>query len=329
MTPSVAVVIPCYKVSRHIMGLLGRIGAEVQRIYVVDDCCPEGTGTLVQSQCKDARVQVLTNPQNQGVGGAVMTGYKAALRDGVDIVVKIDGDGQMPPELIPTFIDPIVRGLADYTKGNRFFSLDYLGRMPPLRIFGNTVLSFVSKACSGYWNLMDPTNGYTAVHTTVLAMLPLEKIHKRYFFESDMLFRLNIVRAVVHEMPMQAVYASEKSSMSLARVALEFPAQYLTRMLKRIFYNYFLRDFNICSLQILSGCGLLGAGALYGGYHWYHSYVNRLATPIGIVMLASLLVILGFQLLLSATVFDTMNIPQHPLHTRMRRGTVPPLTRES
>ncbi len=317
MTHQVAVVIPCYRATRSVLELLSHFGPEVTHIYIVDDACPEKSGELVKTKCADPRVKVIIHEENQGVGGAVMTGYRQALLDHADVIVKVDGDGQMNPALIPQFIRPILCGLADYTKGNRFFSLNFLSSMPCLRIFGNAVLSFISKAACGYWNLMDPTNGYTAIHAKVLAMLPLDKLDKRYFFESDMLFRLNTIRAVIIEIPMPAVYGSEKSNLAISQVIREFPAKYLVRFIKRIFYNYFLRDFNMCSLQLLCGLTLFLCGACFGAYHWYLALAQDIVTPIGTVMLAALPVILGSQLLLSAISFDTMNIPREPLHPRI------------
>ena len=193
----IAVVIPSYKVCTHILSVIENIGPEVNKIYVIDDCCPDDSGDFVENKCSDARVTVIRNLENQGVGGAVMTGYKAAIDDGMDIIVKVDGDGQMDPRLIPYFIEPIESGKADYTKGNRFFDLDGIYTMPRIRIFGNAVLSFMSKLSSGYWNLFDPTNGYTAIHRNVILHLPLNKISRCYFFETDILFRLNILGAVV------------------------------------------------------------------------------------------------------------------------------------
>mgnify|MGYP002040991694 FL=1 len=193
----IAVVIPCYKVTQHVLGVIADIGPEVERIYAVDDACPEGSGRFVEQHNHDPRVRVLYNPENRGVGGAVVTGYKAAMSEGIDIVVKIDGDGQMDPRLLPLFVRPLQRGQADYSKGNRFYRPESVQGMPPIRLFGNAVLSFLTKLSCGYWNVMDPTNGYTAVRTCVLAELPLDKLERRYFFETDMLFRLNTVRAVV------------------------------------------------------------------------------------------------------------------------------------
>src|SRR6185369_7845712 len=128
--PSIAVVIPCFKVTSHILQVIDRIGSEVTHIYVVDDCCPDGTGILVNSECTDDRVQVIFHDINKGVGGATITGLRAALKDGADIIIKLDGDGQKDTSLIPQFTRPIVEGYADYTKGNRFYSSEGLQQMP-------------------------------------------------------------------------------------------------------------------------------------------------------------------------------------------------------
>ncbi len=310
----ISVVIPCYNVKHHILSVIDSIGSEVSRIYVVDDKCPENTGKYVEEFCKDPRVRVVYNPENKGVGGATMAGYRQAMEDKSDIVVKIDGDGQMNPKLIPRFIQPIIEGCADYTKGNRFYSLESLETMPKIRIFGNAGLSFLSKLTSGYWNIMDPTNGYTAIHASVLSMLPLHKIDNRYFFESDMLFRLNTFRAVVREIPMDAIYGEEKSNLSILKVIKDFPAKHLVRFFKRLYYNYFMRDFNVCSVEIIFGTLLMLGGAIFGLIHWYLSIHRGIPATTGTVMLAALPVIMGFQLFLSAIHYDVMNIPKKPLH---------------
>lgn len=309
----VAVAIPCYKVKAHILDVINKIGSEVDVIYVVDDCCPEGSGDYVLESNVDNRVRVLRNEINMGVGGAVCTAYKQAIIDHIDIVVKIDGDGQMDPSLIKKFINPILKGKADYTKGTRFFTLDSLVSMPPIRKFGNAVLSFVNKASSGYWNIMDPTNGYTAIHRKVLNILPLDKISKRYFFESDMLFRLGTIRAVVNDIPMDARYDDEESNLSIKQVIVEFPPLYIKSFIKRIFYNYFLRDFNGASMEFIVGLILFVFGLLFGGFHWLESVTEQQVASTGTVMLAVLPMIMGFQLLLSAINFDMHNVPRAPL----------------
>ena len=309
----IAVVIPSFRVTASILKVISEIGPEVHRIYVVDDCCPDKTADLVEKECDDPRVRVIRHGENQGVGGAVVSGYRAALDEGMDIVVKIDGDGQMDPALIGKFTRPIINGKADYTKGNRFSRIESLLQMPALRKAGNAMLSFVNKISSGYWNLMDPTNGYTAIHRTALALLPLEKISKGYFFESDMLFRLGTIRAVVRDVPMDAVYADEKSHLNIAKVFLEFIPLYLSCFLKRVVYTYFLRDFSFATIEMVTGFVLMVFGAVFGASAWIESGRAGEFASTGTVMIAVLPLIIGFQLLLNALNYDIGHVPVIPL----------------
>lgn len=313
-SPALAVVIPAYKVRRHVLGVIAGIGPEVDRIYVVDDACPDRSGDWVRSQCTDVRVTVIRHESNQGVGGAVLTGYAHALAESMDIVVKVDGDGQMDPALIPDIVFPIAVGQADYTKGNRFYELKSLRSMPKIRLLGNAALSFVSKLSSGYWNLFDPTNGYTAVHRGALERIPLEKISRRYFFESDMLFHLNIVRAVVVDVPMQAIYGAEQSNLKIWRVLPDFLRKHSSNFFKRIFYNYYLRDMSVASFELPLGLLMLIFGVGFGSLHWIDSAVRGQSTPAGTVVLAALPVILGSQLLLAFLAYDIANVPRRTLH---------------
>lgn len=315
----IAAVIPAFRVKDEIIGVLERFDDLVSAIYVIDDKCPEQTGAFVESACSDPRVKVIYHQKNGGVGEATISGYLAAIKDNMDIVVKVDGDGQMDPKMISKLVQPIILGQADYIKGNRFFNLESLRQMPLLRLFGNSVLSFISKATSGYWNLMDPTNGFTAAHVAVLQMLPLHKIDRRYFFESDMLFRLNTIRAVVKELPMDACYGDEKSSMNIKKICLDFPRKYLNRFLKRLFYNYILRDFNVCSVNILLGSAFFGFGFVFGAIKWFEGYMTHTGMPLGTIMVAALPVILGFQLLIAAVNFDVVNVPKDVLHPLIAR----------
>ena len=315
-SPTIAVVVPCFRVSRQIMDVLGRIGDEVDRIFVVDDSCPEYTGDVVERECTDRRVVVVRHPLNLGVGGAVVTGYRAALEEGADIVVKVDGDGQMDPAFLPTIVRDIVAGRADYTKGNRFYDLDLLRGMPKVRLFGNAMLSLVNKVASGYWDVMDPTNGYTAIHRTALSRLPLDKLDRGYFFESDMLFRLSTIRAVVRDVPMAARYDDEPSSLRIGRVAVSFPVKYLRAAAKRMFYSYFLRDFNAASLQFVLAAVIGVAGIAFGIVKWMESRMTGIPATAGTVMLAALPTLIAIQLLLSALHYDIGNVPREPLQSR-------------
>lgn len=305
----IAVVIPCYKVKTHILGVIARIGQEVWRIYAVDDCCPESSGDFIAAHCEDPRVRVIRNPVNTGVGGAVMAGYRAAMADGAEILVKIDGDGQMDPAILPAMVAPIITGRADYTKGNRFYDLRHIHRMPATRLFGNAVLSFMSKLSTGYWKLFDPTNGYTAIDARVAAYLPLDRISQRYFFETDMLFRLNTLRAMVVDVPMDAFYGDEQSNLHIRQIVFEFLGKHARNFFKRIFYNYFLRDVSLASLELLAGVLLLSFGLIFGLSQWYTAVATGEATPLGTIMLAALPVLSGLQFLLAFFSYDISSTP--------------------
>jgi dolichol-phosphate mannosyltransferase len=310
------VVIPAYRVERHIVALIGRIGPEIEKIWVVDDACPNSSGDLVKKQVKDKRVSVILNPENLGVGGAVVAGYKEALEAGAEVVVKLDGDGQMHPEDIPTLVRPIELGEADYAKGNRFDSLDDLYLMPRIRIFGNAVLSLWSKLSSGYWGVTDPTNGFTAIHRAALTKIDLDKLSKRYFFESDMLFRLNIAGAVVEDAALPARYGDEKSNLKIRKVLVEFPIKYTRNLLKRIFYRYYLREWSIASFELPLGLGLGIFGAWFGLSSFFAAAEAGRTTTAGQATIASLAIILGVQLMLSFLAYDIQSEPRIPKQKR-------------
>jgi glycosyltransferase involved in cell wall biosynthesis len=293
---------------------------EVAYIICVDDACPEGSGRLIEAACQDPRVSVIFHTENQGVGGAMITGFRAALARGADIVVKVDGDGQMDPGFIPVLIAPILASEADYTKGNRFFSLDAVRGMPPVRLFGNAILSFLTKLSTGYWSIFDPTNGFVAIHGAVLRLLPLENVARRYFFESDMLFRLSTFRAVVADVPMAAYYGSEASNLRIGRIVGPFLLGHSRNFCKRIFYNYFLRDFHIASVELVLGLAMILFGALIGATAWYEHARLGNVTPAGTVMLAALPLFVGIQLLLSFLNFDIRAEPSRPIHLSVHRS---------
>jgi glycosyltransferase involved in cell wall biosynthesis len=260
---------------------------------------------------------VIFNGKNLGVGGAVKAGYLHALADGADIIVKLDGDGQMNPALITRLVEPILAASADYVKGNRFYDLAFLRAMPFARKLGNSGVSFMNKLSSGYWNTMDPSNGFTAIHRKALENLPLDRIDNRFFFESDMLFRLYTIRAVVAEMPMQAVYADENSNLKIHRILFQFPLKYFSRLVKRVFYNYYLRDFNIGSLELILAFVFMTFGIIFGAYKWSESIITSHPATAGTVILAGLPVILGFQSLIGFLHFDVSNVPQKPISGMM------------
>ncbi len=313
MTKKLAVVIPCYKVREHILGVIAKIGDEVQLIYVVDDKCPNNSGDLVQEKCQDPRVRILRHEVNQGVGGAVMSGYIAAAEEGADVIIKIDGDGQMDPALISRFTTPITESWADYTKGNRFYNLTHIRRMPGIRLFGNAALSLLAKLSTGYWNLFDPTNGYTAINARLIKHIQLDKISKRYFFETDMLFRLNILKAVVVDVPMDAHYGDEESNLKISKILGEFMSKHVRNFSKRIFYNYFLRDMSAASFELVFGIILLLFSITYGSIEWMHSIRTGQAAPLGSIMLAVVPFLTGLQFTTAFINHDVASVPNRPI----------------
>ena len=309
----VAAVLPCYRVADKVLGVIARIGPECTAIYAVDDCCPDKSGDRIANACTDPRVKVLRHDANQGVGGAVLTGMRAALADGADIIIKIDGDGQMDPALIPLFAAPIAAGRADYVKGNRFFSPEDARGMPKARLLGNLALSFMTKLSSGYWSLFDPNNGYVAIDARVAANLPFDKIAKRYFFESDMLFRLGTLRARVIDLPMRAVYDDENSSLSPMKMVPHFFGRHMVNTFKRITYSYFLRDFSVASIELVVGSLMLLFGLLFGTTTWITNMQAGVVTPIGTVMLAVLPILMGLQFMLAFIGYDIASAPSEPI----------------
>jgi dolichol-phosphate mannosyltransferase len=309
----VAVIIPSFKVTAHVAQVIGAIGPEVSDIIVVDDACPDGSGKLVAETVKDPRVAVVFHAANQGVGGAVISGYRKALELGCDVAVKVDGDGQMDPALIPRLIKLIELGEADYVKGNRFYVRKGVEQMPAVRLLGNAILSFLTKISSGYWSVFDPTNGFTAIHAEALRLLDFERLSKRYFFESDMLIQLGDMRATVRDMQMTAVYANEVSGLKIGGAMFEFAWRHAWAALRRVIYWYFIRDFSLGSVNLLLGLGLLAFGATFGGEAWVHSIRTGEAATAGTVMLATLPILVAIQMILSFLALDIANEPKAPL----------------
>ena len=310
----IAIVIPCYRVRDQVLQVIAGIGLEVGWIFVVDDACPQQSGAWVSANCTDPRVVVITHAQNQGVGGATLTGYRHAIHSGADAVVKLDGDGQMDPSLILRIAGPLLAGQADYAKGNRFHRLAFVRDMPWVRLAGNAMLSFMTKLSSGYWQVADPTNGFTAIRRELLAELELERIARRYFFESDLLYHLNQLRAVVVDVPMQARYEGEPSSLRPMRMIGPFLRGHLHNTVRRIGYSYLLRGFSVASVELGLGMLLLLSGTCFGLWRWINSSGSGVPATAGTVMLAALPIIIGVQMLLSWLNFDVAAEPRSPVH---------------
>jgi dolichol-phosphate mannosyltransferase len=308
----VAVVIPCYRVEQHIAKVVRSIPPLVSTIVVVDDKSPDRFVEKVLA-VNDPRVVLVRHEINEGVGGAMITGYKECLHHGVDLVVKMDGDGQMDPAYVAALVRPLLLGRADYTKGNRWHDPQALAAMPGVRRLGNTGLSFLAKAASGYWRLFDPCNGYTAIRASVLGRLPLDQLSKNFFFETSMLVELNVLGAVIRDVPIPARYGDEKSTLSIRKVLWHFPLALAKAGLSRIWKRHFVRDFGPISLCLVWGSLLMGWGSCFGAWKWLRSILEGVPASAGTVMLSAMPFLMGFQLLLQAGLLEISAEPGLPL----------------
>lgn len=299
----IAVAIPCYKVEQHLQQVVAGLPDFVDSILLVDDCSPDRTGTTIDRMAEeDKRITALHHQKNTGVGGAMKTAFQKAIDQGMDAVVKLDGDGQMDA----AYIEPLVRALEEneFAKGNRLFDRKELRRMPLLRRMGNTGIGFMVKAASGYWNVSDPVNGFFAIRTATLQQMDFSRIADRFFFESSMLIELHYTGARISEVTMPAIYGTEKSNLSIGKTLFSFPPKLIAGWMRRIHLSYFVYDFNICSLYLLAGVPSFLFGLIFGICEWIHYASIGQAAPTGTIMVAVLPLILGFQMLLAAAQYD-------------------------
>jgi glycosyltransferase involved in cell wall biosynthesis len=311
---TIATVIPAYRVERDIESVLQNLPPYIKHIIVVDDASPDSSADLVAAAAKkDERIVLIRHAENQGVGGAMISGFRKALELDAQIVIKIDGDGQMAPSHIPALITPLIQAKADYVKGNRFHDFHSLQQMPLVRRIGNLGLSFLTKAATGYWNIFDPTNGFFAIRAELLAQLPLERIDKRYFFETSMLANLYLLGALVLDVPIPARYRNETSNLSIRHTLFEFPFKLFVTLSRRILLKYYIYDFSMMSLYLMVGIPLLLFGGIFGAVKWVEYASQGIPAPTGTVMLPTLCVILGIQILLSAIEIDMNSTPRTPL----------------
>lgn len=311
----IAAVVPAYNVGRELPGVLRQMPQIVQTIIVVDDASRDDTYAVAMRWAQlDPRISVVRHERNRGVGGAMVTGFRTALESGADILVKVDGDGQMPLWLIPQLVEPLVDGTADYTKGNRFRDFVAVRAMPAARRLGNVAMSFFAKAATGYWQCFDPANGFVAIRADVLSQIPLQKIDESYYFETSMLSHLYLIGAVVKEVPMPARYVGETSSLSITRVLRQFPGRLLASLVRRLVLKNFVYDFNLESFHLALGVPLLLAGLAFGTWKWLWYAEHNRAAPTGTVVLAALMITVAAQLLISAVNLDLQSIPREPIN---------------
>lgn len=323
----VAVVVPAYQAGRTVGDTLATIPAWVRRIVVVDDGSIDGTAAAVErAAASDPRIVRVAHDRNRGVGAAMRTGYRRALADGAEILAKMDADGQMDPEALASLVLPVALGRADYAKGNRFVHAREIRAMPAVRLVGNAALSLLAKLSTGYWNLLDPTNGYTAVSREALGAIDLDLLDDGFFFESSMLAELSLVRAVCADVAIPARYGDGSSHLSVTRSFFEFGAKHARAFARRLWLRYVLLDFSAGSLLLLGGLPLTLFGVAFGLRHWMRSSLYGVPATAGTVMVAAFTTASGLFALVQAMITDIASVPTVPL-TPPRIGIEPPARR--
>ena len=307
----IAVVIPYYKAANHIVNVVNKLPDFIGTIYIVNDKSPD---TMPVSELKNnpnyKKIVFLDSEVNSGVGGATKKGFLKAINDNIEYVIKVDADDQMDTTFIPDLLKPLIEDKADFSKGNRFRDFKALKNMPITRKMGNLFLSFLTKIATGYWDIFDPTNGFFVVKISFLKNADFSNISNRYFFESSLIAEMYFQDVRIKDVPMPAIYGDEKSSMSVWKMPFIFLPKLIKTFFKRILKTYFLFDFNISSIYILLGTPLFMFGVIYGSYKWrYYTSVDELA-PTGTIMLVTLSIILGFQLLLQSIHYDIIRTPK-------------------
>ncbi len=301
----VAVVVPAYN-EEHLIGkVIETMPSWVDKIIVVDDCSQDKTPEVVNSYAaRDKRVLLLRHEKNQGVGGAIVTGYKWARDNDMDVTVVMAGDAQMDPADLPNIVAPVAKGEADYTKGNRLFHGKAWKIIPKYRYFGNSFLSLLTKIASGYWHIADSQTGYTAISLEALRTLDLDAIYKRYGMPNDLLIRLNTYNMRVKDVPIKPVYnIGEKSGIKLRKVLFTIPWLLAKGFCRRLFFKYVIEDFHPLVFFYLMGLTLTPIGFFFGLYLFlYRVFVGPVAETSA--LFAMFLHVSGLQSLFFAMWFD-------------------------
>jgi glycosyltransferase involved in cell wall biosynthesis len=298
-----AVVVPAHDEEALVAGTLAGIPEFVDRVYVVDDHSEDATATRAQ-ETGDPRVEVISHQQNEGVGAAIVTGYRRALAEGVDVTCVMAADGQMDPADLERIATPVARGEVEYAKANRLFTGQAWQLMPRHRYLGNAVLSMLTKIASGYWHVADSQSGYTAISRQMLEQLDLERVYRRYGFPNDMLVHLNVWNARVRDVPSRPIYGiGERSEIRLGRVIPSIAWLLLKGFLWRLREKYVIRDFHPLVFFYTFGILLTIAGLVLGAVETVLRLMgNELTTPT--MILVALLLISGSQFTLFAMWFD-------------------------
>lgn len=243
---TIAVVIPCYNEEKQIKNVINTLPRFINKIVVIDDKSKDHTVKVVKELAeKEKKIIFIKHKENQGVGGAIASGYKWCRDHDIDVAVVMAGDGQMLSKDIPSILSPIVEDRADYSKANRLFSGEAYKKIPKSRYFGNSVLSFLTKIASGYWHVMDSQSGYTAINKKMLKLINWDQMYKHYGQPNDLLVRLNVYDARVCNVPLDPVYGvGEKSGIKISKVLFTIPKMLVKMFFWRLKEKYIIRDFH-------------------------------------------------------------------------------------
>lgn len=307
----IGVVIPYYNASKHINNVLNKLPSFIHKIYIVNDKSPDNfSEELIKESKNFEKVCIVNHEKNLGVGGATKTGFYNAIQDELDYLVKVDSDDQMDTTYIKELIESLISTDFGYAKGNRFRDFKALKSMPKTRKIGNLGLSFLTKVATGYWNNFDPTNGFFAIKVVVLKELDLESLSNRYYFETSLIAELYFHKIRIKDIPMPAIYGDEKSSMKVWKMPFVFMPRLTKTFFKRIIRSYYIYDFNISSIYMLLGVPLFLFGFIFGVYTWWYYASKDVLAPTGTIMLVTLTIIIGFQLLLQSVHYDVIKAPK-------------------
>jgi glycosyltransferase involved in cell wall biosynthesis len=302
---SIAALVAAYNEAAHLGTVISTMPALVDRIVVVDDASTDSTPQVV-GEAGDPRVTYIRHETNQGAGASKIAAHLAGADSGADILVTMDGDGQMDPEYLPALLDPIIDEGYDFAKGNRFFATDSWEGMPRHRIFGNVVLTFMTKAATGYWNLFDPQNGYTAMTRETSSRIAWDSLARDYSFENDMLAHLGLLRARIKDVDIPALYGNEVSHIRLTKAVPSIFATLHRALWRRFWLQYVVRSFSPVALFVVIGWVLLLWSLITGAY-FISTAFGHIAT--GPVMVVVIPFIVGVQLEIAALVLDIINAP--------------------
>jgi glycosyltransferase involved in cell wall biosynthesis len=299
----VAVVIPAYNEEQLLPDTIAGVPAFVDRIYVVDDHSRDATVERARAS-NDPRVEVIEHERNQGVGAAIVTGYKRAIDEKIEVTAVMAADNQMDPEDLETLVRPVAEGDVDYAKANRLFTGQAWELIPRYRYLGNAVLSLLTKIASGYWHVADSQSGYTAVNRETLELLDLDRIYRRYGFPNDMLVHLNVWNARVRDFPSRPIYGvGERSGIRVRKVVPAISWLLIKGFFWRMREKYVIRDFHPLVFFYVLGFLMSFLGLALGIAETVLRILGNEVT-VGSVVLVALLLIFGSQFTLFAMWFD-------------------------